>query len=116
MRDEQGVRWLKARGACDTGHIECYVPAGTRLDVPNSKRVAAEIERGGRMRIKKSVSRLGEAIRSGVAGRARLRVPAPDLETAYRQMRCQKGSVQSSPSWRTRIVSTCPEGEDRGRG
>jgi hypothetical protein len=81
---------LKRKDAHGTGTTEATLPSGTRLDALSPTGIATEIERCGRPRIKKSVSTLKEALNSGVARKARLRVPNQDLDTAYKEMRLQR--------------------------
>ena len=87
MSETQRHRHLKNKDAHSSGYTEYTLPSGARLDALSPTCIATEIERSGRNGIKKSVASLSEAINTGIARRARLRVPHSDLECAYQEMR-----------------------------
>jgi hypothetical protein len=63
------------------------LPSGSRLDALSPTGIAVKVERSGQVGIRKSVAVLREAINSGIARKARLRVPDWDLDFAYKEMR-----------------------------
>lgn len=82
-------RRLKNKDAGVTGKPEVTLPSGGRLDALTGTRIAVEIERGGQAGIKKSVGNLKEALDTGIARKARLRVPHQNLDVAEKEMRRQ---------------------------
>ncbi len=90
MPESSRHKQLKRTDAHGTGTAEHLLPSGRRLDALSPTKIGVEIERSGRAGIKKSVSKLKEATDSGVARKARLRVPNGDLDAAYQEMRRQR--------------------------
>jgi len=104
MPESRRHRQLKNRDAHTTGLTECVLPSGRRLDALSPTGIAIEVERSGQAGIRKSVSTLREALGSGIARKARLRVPDWDLDLAYREMRRQRlGGELTNLSGRTKI-------------
>lgn len=81
---------LKKRDAHITGQTEVTLSSGKKLDALSPTRIATGVERSGPTGIRKSVSTLKEAVESGMARKARLRVPHVDLDDAYKEMRRQR--------------------------
>jgi len=90
MPESPRHRQLKKRDAHATGQIEYTLPSGSRLDALSPTRIATEIERSGRLGIKKSVASLREAVDTRIARKARLRVPHRNFNSAYDEMRRQR--------------------------
>jgi len=97
-------RQLKNKDAHAGGLTEYVLPSGNRLDALSPTGIAVEIERSGQAGIRKSVSTLREAVNSGIARKARLRVPDGDLDVAYQEMRRQRvGGELTNLSGRAKI-------------
>ena len=89
MPESQSHRRYKNKAAGITGKTEVELPSGGRFDALSGTRIATEIERSGKPRIRKSVQSLKEALDTGVARKARLRVPQQDIDIGYDEMRRQ---------------------------
>lgn len=87
MPESRSHKTRKRKDAGLTGRTEVRLPGGTFLDALSGTGIATETERGGAPGIKRAVSRLGKAFRSGKARKVRLRVPERDLETGFDEMR-----------------------------
>ena len=104
MPESPRHKLLKRKDAHVTGLTEYHLPSGKRLDVLSPTSIAVEIERSGPPGIMKSVATLVEAMNSGTARKARLRVPQKDIEVAYQEMRRQKlGGELTNLSGTTKI-------------
>lgn len=90
MAESQRHKQLKRKDAHSTGKTEKKLPSGRRIDALSPTGIATEIERSGRPGIKKSVTTLKKAVNSGIARKARLRVPNKDLDVAFKEMRRQR--------------------------
>ena len=82
MPEKPRHKQLKGKDAHKTGKTEYVLDSGARLDALSPTRIASEIERGGTTGIRKSVSSLKEALHTGVARKARLRVPQNNMDSA----------------------------------
>ena len=89
MPESKRHKQLKNQDAGVTGQTEVTLPSGARLDALTGGGIAVEIERSGSRGIQKSVETLKEAIRSGIADKARLRVPQQDMGRAIEEMQRQ---------------------------
>jgi len=87
MPEKSAHRKVKNRDAGKTGIREYVLPSRRRLDAMSSTGIATEVERGGRPAIRRAISRLKEAMDSGVARKARLRVQHAELTVAEQEMR-----------------------------
>ena len=90
MPESEWHERLKKKDAGKTGATEVQLPSGKVLDALSGTGIASEIERGGLPGIKKSVGTLGEALNTGTARKARLRVPQQDIQAAVEEMRRQR--------------------------
>ncbi len=90
MPESRRHRQLKNKDAHTTGSTEYVLPSGNRLDALSPTGIAVEVERSGRAGIRKSVATLREAMDTGIARKARLRVPDWDLDFAHEEMRRQR--------------------------
>lgn len=90
MAESPSHRRYKNKDAGTTGQTEVVLPTGQRLDALSPTGIATEIERSGAQGIKKSVATLKAALDQGIARKARLRVPQPDMAAAYKEMRRQR--------------------------
>ncbi len=90
MPESPRHKYYKRKDAHKTGETESPLPSGAILDALSPTEIAVEIERGGKQGIKKSVASLKEAIDTGIARKARIRVPEEDIEIAYEEMRRQR--------------------------
>lgn len=90
MTETISHRRRKRKDAGLTGQTEVKLPSGKFLDALSGTGIATEIERGGTPGIRTAVRRLGQAVRSGKARKARLRVPDGDLDTGFSEMRRQR--------------------------
>ena len=104
MPESRRHKQLKNKDAYATGTTEYVLPSGSRLDALSPTGIAIEVERSGQAGIRKSVATLREAMDSGIARKARLRVPDWDLDFAYEEMRRQRlGGELTNLSGRTKI-------------
>lgn len=106
MPEKSRHKHYKKIDARRTGETEYSLPSGGRLDVLTATDIAVEIERSGKLGIKKSVSSLREALDTGIARKVRLRVPQDDLDFAYDEMRRQRvgGELTNlSGTYKTRV-------------
>lgn len=104
MPESRTHRQLKNRDAHATGQAEYVLPSGKRLDVLTPSKIAVEVERTGPQGIAKSVGSLKEAVETGIARKARLRVPHSDLDFAYEEMRRQRlGGELTNLTGKTKI-------------
>ena len=90
MTETISHRRRKRKDAGLTGQTEVKLPGGKFLDALSGTGIAAEVERGGTLGIRRAVRRLGRAVRSGKARKARLRVPDWELDTGFSEMRRQR--------------------------
>ena len=106
MPESQAHRRHKNKAAGRTGQTEVTLPSGRRLDALSPTRIATEIERSGAQGIRKSVTTLKQALNQGIARKARLRVPQPDMPAAQKEMRRQRvgGEVTNLTGTRKRHV------------
>ena len=105
MPESAGHKSLKNKDAGRSGKTEVKLPSGKRLDAVTSSGTGVEIERGGAAGIKKSVGSLKEAVKTGVAKNARIRVPQPDMPKAVEEMKKQRVSGQVTNLSGTRKVN-----------
>ena len=106
MPEKSRHKYYKRKDARRTGETEYPLDSGGRLDVLTATDIAVEIERSGKLGIKKSVSSLREALDTGIARKVRLRVPQDDLDFAYDEMRRQRvgGELTNlSGTYKTRV-------------
>lgn len=89
MAESEWHKRLKNKDAGLTGDTEVSLPSGGRIDALTGSKIGVEIERGGNAGIQKSISNLIEALDTGVARKARLRVHQQDMEIAEREMKRQ---------------------------
>ena len=90
MPESRWHKHLKRKDAGSTGQTEVVLPSGSRLDALSPTKIATQIERGGEETIKKAISILKEAVDTGIARKARLRVLHEKLDFAYDEMRRQR--------------------------
>ena len=90
MPEKPRHKQLKRKDAHKTGNTEYVLDSGARLDALSPTGIASEIERSGSAGIRKSVSSLKEALNTGIARKARLRVPQKDMDSARKEMRRQR--------------------------
>lgn len=87
MPEKATHRKVRVRDVGRTGRSEYVLPSRRRLDAMSGTRIATEVERGGRPEIRKAIARLREAVETGEARKARLRVDHTQLKVAEAEMR-----------------------------
>lgn len=104
MPESPRHKQLKKKDTHATGLTEYVLPSGSRLDALSPTGIAVEVKHSGQAGIRKSVAVLREVINSGIARKARLRVPDWDLDFAYKEMRHRRlGGELTNLSDRTKI-------------
>ena len=107
MSESRAHKRAKHKNAGPGGTTEVRLKSGKRLDALSRRGIATEVERQGITGIRKAVSRLKEAKKTGVASGAKLAVPQADFGNAVKEMFRQgvRGRVQNMSNSRSFYVS-----------